>query len=127
MCSGIHFPPQAGPKAWPSSEEEGRTGFIVKLIEKLTIKWLMSALPDIDKNAFYSIIVLSERCELKKVNLTTNNHIVLKRNCLLRSFVDKIEKEVLSDHTIESIYQKLYPFTQASDVVKIAHIHHTYR
>jgi len=43
---------------------------------------------------------------------------ILKRNCLLRSFGGRIDNEVLSDHTIESIYQKIYPFTQESDVVK---------
>ena len=111
-------------KMWTQTFPNGRKEkFYNPVMQNSThIKWLMSALPDIDKNAFHSIIVFSERCELKKINLSTTNHIVIKRNCLLRSFVDKIESEVLSDHTIESIYQKLYPFTQASDVVKIAHI-----
>ena len=85
------------------------------------IKWLMNILPEVDKSIFHSIIVFSERCELKKINLTTNDHIVLKRSYLMRTFVDKTGKEVLPDNAMESIYQKLYPFTQATESVKAAH------
>jgi len=86
------------------------------------IKWLMNVLPEIDKSVFYSIIVFSERCELKKINLTTDDHIILKRDYLLRTFVGKINNEVLSDDAIESIYRKLYPYSQTSEAVRLAHI-----
>ena len=86
------------------------------------IKWLMHSLPDIDKEIFYSIIVFSERCELKDITLTTNQHMIVKRNYLLQAFAKTIENNVLSDDAIESIYQKLYPFTQVSEAVRLAHI-----
>ena len=91
------------------------------------IKWLLNILPDIDRSIVNSVIVFSERCELKKITLTTDNHIVLKRNSLLRTFVGKTDVEMLSYNTIESIYQKLYPFTQVSEAVKTAHINNVTR
>ena len=111
-------------KMWTQTFPNGRKEkFYNPIMQNSThIKWLMNILPDIDKSTFHSVIVFSERCELKKVNLTSDNHIVLKRNYLMRSFVGKIENKLLSDNTIESIYQKLYTFTQTSESVKMAHI-----
>jgi len=88
------------------------------------IKWLMHNIPDIDKSAFYSIIVFSERCELKNITLTTSNHMIVKRNYLLQVFARSIGSILLSDSTIETIYQKLYPYTQVSEAVRMEHIKH---
>jgi hypothetical protein len=111
-------------KMWTQTFPNGRKEkFYNPIMQNIThIKWLMNILPDIDKSTFHSIIVFSERCELKKINLNTDNHIVLKRNHLLRTFVDKIKNEALADDTIESIYKKLYPHTQISETMKAAHI-----
>jgi hypothetical protein len=111
-------------KMWTQTFPNGRKEkFYNPIMQNSThVKWLMNILPDIDKSIFYSIIVFSERCELKKISLTTNDHIVLKRSSLMRAFFEKTGNEELSDDTVESIYQKLYPHTQISEVMKVAHI-----
>jgi hypothetical protein len=111
-------------RMWTQTFRTGRKEkFYNPIMQNSThVKWLMNIFPDIDKSVFFSIIVFSERCELKKINLTTSDHIVLKRSYLLRAFVDKIKNEVLPDDIIESMYQKLYPFTQTTEAMKTAHI-----
>jgi hypothetical protein len=86
------------------------------------IKWLMHLLPEFDNNVFRSIIVFSERCELKKIEITSNKHSIIKRNQLLRTVKETAEQQMLSDDDIERVYQKLIPFTQVSEQVKEAHI-----
>jgi hypothetical protein len=86
------------------------------------IKWLMRLLPEFENNVFRSVIVFSERCELKKINVTSNQHSVVKRNHLLRTVKETAKQQILSDDEIERVYQKLIPFTKVSEQVKEAHI-----
>jgi hypothetical protein len=86
------------------------------------IKWLMRLLPEFDISVFHSVIVFSERCELKKIDVTSNRHSVIKRNYLLRTVNETAKQQMLTDDNIEKVYQKLIPFTQVSEQVKQAHI-----
>lgn len=72
----------------------------------------------------HSIIVFSERCELKKVELQSKNVKVIKRD-ILKDLIDKISaaaEKRIDDNKISEIYEKLYPLTQVSDKIKQKHI-----
>ena len=86
------------------------------------IKWLKHILPDVDEKIFHSIIIFSERCELKKIKLTTDNHKVIKRYNLPRAITTSSNETVLSNDMIETIYEKLYPLTQTTAEARTAHV-----
>lgn len=71
----------------------------------------------------YSVIAFSQRCELKKIELVSDNAAVVKRNDILKVLA-KNSKYVgqLDEETISEIYDKLYPLTQVSEEVKKQHI-----
>ncbi len=72
----------------------------------------------------YSIIVFSERCKLKKLNLHNSDvHVVKREN--LRQLMENLRfanSASMSVETVEQIYRKLYPFTQVSEEVKADHV-----
>ena len=72
----------------------------------------------------WNIVVFSERCELKAVEVHTQNIFTIQRDQLqtLVYLLLSNRAAVLSDEEIEAIYQSLYPFTQVSDDVKAQHI-----
>lgn len=73
----------------------------------------------------YSIIVFSERCTLKSITLKGHDAIVIKRDNVLHVVSDiyeRISENILSEKEILNLYEKLYPFTQVSDVQKTQHI-----
>lgn len=77
-----------------------------------------------DDIPMYSIIVFSERCELKKIELNAQSDVkVIKRNQinkLIRTYESGERK--ISDDKINEIYNKLYPLTQYDDDFKQKHI-----
>ncbi|MFJ7406496.1 MULTISPECIES: nuclease-related domain-containing protein [unclassified Lysinibacillus] len=76
------------------------------------------------EEALHSVIVFSERCQLKKVEVTSENVHVLKRENV-RRFIE-IRKQsgtsIFSQSDIEAIYKKLLPQMQVSEVVKAQHL-----
>lgn len=85
------------------------------------MKWLKQYLEaDIP---LYSIIVFSNRCQLKKVNVASEDVYVIKRDDLyavIRRLWDKAE--INQKYTIEEIYEKLEVLTHADDETKELHI-----
>lgn len=72
-----------------------------------------------------SVIVFSERCTLKKLQLKSEDIYVIKRNQvdqIVNTICNTIPNEVLNDTEILNIYNRLYPFTQVSEAVKEQHI-----
>ena len=72
----------------------------------------------------YSVVVFSERCELKRVEVSQTDVRVVKRGQVLEAvsrIADQSEME-LSQDEIDRIYETLHPYTQVSDAVKTAHI-----
>lgn len=72
-----------------------------------------------------SIIVFSERCELKEIDVESADFRVVKRDELRRAVLDVYRREtqdLLSTAQIETVYQRLLPFTQVGDDVKARHI-----
>lgn len=72
----------------------------------------------------WSIIVFSNNCTLKNVQIYSNDVSVLNF-CDVMSVVSNIYNQFpdrLSDNDITKIYNELYPYTQVNDIVKLRHI-----
>ena len=90
------------------------------------IKWLSSYMSQFSsiRIPMYSVIVFSERCELKKVPDDSKAVIICKRDSLYR----KIRKiwdtlpDTFSERDIEATYNILIRLTNVSDAQKQAHI-----
>lgn len=71
----------------------------------------------------YSIIVFSERCELKKIEVSDTQVKVIKRNIVNRIIKSYSSMPCqLSEEKINEIYNKLYPLTQVSEDLKEKHV-----
>ena len=71
-----------------------------------------------------SIIIFSERCELKSIEILSSDVSVIRRFDL-HAVVERMmheNGESLDEVKIKDIYERLYPFTQVSDDVKERHI-----
>lgn len=109
----------------PSGKKSQKFRFLNPIMQNEThIKWLKVSLSDYEGIPYHSVIVFSERCTLKKIELTDNKAVVIKRDSVKRC-VEKISTqtgEVLSAQQVQEIYIKLYPCTQVSDEFKQKHI-----
>ncbi|HKM03142.1 MAG TPA: NERD domain-containing protein [Lachnospiraceae bacterium] len=90
---------------------------------KIHIKWLRNMVGD--AVTLYSIIVFSERCTLKKVNVTSQDVQVINRHVIERAVnqAGSMQSSNVSLEEIKKIYDKLYPFTQISEEQKLQHVH----
>ena len=72
----------------------------------------------------FSIIVFSERCELKKVAVQSENIKVIKRDRTYATVRELWEKstDCLEDWRIEEIYESLKRLTNVDEAVKTAHV-----
>ena len=88
------------------------------------INALKNALGIDNLNLFKSYIVFSERCSLKKINITSPNIKVVKRDLLLRTIRHEIKNsnELLTREEVDKIYIKLLKFVSLDDEIKIRHI-----
>ena len=89
---------------------------------KTHIKWLGQYLDD--DIPLFSIIVFSERCELKKVTVETSDARVIKRDRLyanIRDIWDKSEDK-LDVEKVNTVYEKLKVLTDVNEAIKTAHI-----
>lgn len=90
---------------------------------KVHLKWLKKY-ADISKDVpLYSFIVFSDRCELKKIVLTSGNHFVLNRRNLFQKVQENAERVgvKLTQTEIDILYKHLYPLTQATEEQKALH------
>lgn len=89
---------------------------------KTHIRWLKKIIGN--NVSVHSVIVFSERCTLKKIDIIDKSVKVVKRNVLLHTIkkIDRREKERLSKKDILKLYDKLYPYSQVNDKVKEKHI-----
>lgn len=89
---------------------------------KTHMKWMSSYVGD--DVPLFSIIVFSERCELKKVTIYSEDVKVIKRDytyATVRSIWDK-NPDVLSDEKINELFEKLKGLTNVDAAIKAAHI-----
>ena len=102
-----------------------RNRFYSPIIQNKThIKYLNKVLPDLSKEDFYSIIVFSERCKLKNMDIQEENLKVIKRDKLKYTMnkILKSKNEIYTDSEVESIYNKLENYSNVDEVVKANHI-----
>ena len=88
------------------------------------IKHLNNSLNDLDKEYFKSIIVFSERCSIKKMNVVSKNVKVLKRENLYSTLNSMINTSTvnLSIQEIDNIYSRLTPYILKTEEEKREHI-----
>ena len=84
--------------------------------------YLKQFYPDKDFKIF-SLIVFSERCELKSIP-QSSSHIIIQRNNLYRTIKDIVKREELSltNEQVDEIYGKLEGLTKVDKETKQAHI-----
>ena len=92
------------------------------LQNKTHMKWMKSYIGE--DVPLFSIIVFSERCELKKVTVESEDIKVIKRDrtyATVRDIWDK-NPDTVSDEKIEKLYSKLKELTNVDEAVKKAHV-----
>lgn len=113
-------------KYWTQSLKGGKKNKFLNPIwqNKAHINALGKLLSEINSDVFYSYIVFSERCELKKVSFTTPNIYVVKRDVLFSALKKDMSRrsEVLSDIQISKIYETLKKHSLVDDAIKEKHI-----
>ena len=89
---------------------------------KTHLKWLQKYVGD--DIPLFSIIVFSERCELKKVTVDSPDIKVIKRDrtyATVRNIWDASE-DAVDDKKLEEIYEDLKRLTNVDEAVKAAHV-----
>lgn len=72
-----------------------------------------------------SIIVFSDRCTLKNIQIHSNNISVIHRYnvaSVISDICNQIPNILLTDSDIAGIYNKLYPYTQVDETAEMQHI-----
>ena len=75
-------------------------------------------------NLYKSYIIFSERCTLKKINITSSNVKVIKRNQLVSTIKQDIHSspDLLTTEEVDQLYSKLLRYACADDSIKKAHV-----
>lgn len=113
---------------WTASLPNGdKNSFYNPIKQNYThIKWLAKYMAGFTaaEIPMYSIIVFSERCELKKVPYDSQNIIICKRDDLYWRIREKWDSlpPVLTEYDIEVTYRILVGLTNVSEAEKQAHI-----
>lgn len=90
---------------------------------KIHISSLENIIPE--SIPIYSLIVFSNKCDFKRVNVFSPNTYVSKQSSVRNTLLSNSARVgyVLSHEMIESIYEKLYPYTQVSEDEKVKHVY----
>ena len=126
--SGIYVIESKNYSGWIFGDEKARnwTAVIYKTKNKFLnpiwqnkkhIKYLSKVLVDVQ---LQSLIVFSERCEFKKVNVEEG--LVIKRGKLRKLILKESEKVIFSDQEIDEFYNKLQGYSNKSEEEKKLHI-----
>jgi len=76
-----------------------------------------------------SIVVFSDRCTLKSVQIKSNDISVINRYSVapvVSGICNQISTDLLSESDIVNLYNKLYPYTQVDAIAKAQHIANIY-
>jgi hypothetical protein len=111
---------------WTQTFKSGiKQSFFNPVIQnQVHINALMHNLSDFPNAPFFSIIVFSERCELKNVTVTDKNTLVVQRqylNFYLKKLL-RIYPEVLTDEERDNIIKRLSIFSRPDESIKQEHI-----
>ncbi len=121
--SGWIFGDEKG-KSWTAMlPNKQKNQFYNPIMQNRThLKWMRNYVGD--DVPLFSIIVFSERCELKKVSVLSEDIKVIKRDKTYATVRDIWEKnpDALSDEKIDELYEKLEKLTNVDAATKAAHI-----
>ena len=109
----------------PNGRKSQKNHFLNPIMQnELHIKWLKRQLPGFPDSVYKSIILFSDRCQLKKVSLVDEKAEVIHRKQILKTIqaYSASSDSVLSNEQIDMIYNRLYPFSQTTEEVKEKHI-----
>lgn len=126
--SGIYVIESKNYSGWIFGDEKARnwTAVIYRTKNKFLnpiwqnkkhIKYLSKVLVDVQLR---SLIVFSERCELKRVNVKED--LVIKRGRLRKVILKESEKVIFSNQEIDAFYNKLKGYSNKSEEEKRLHI-----
>lgn len=87
---------------------------------KTHIKWLQKYVGE--NVPMFSIIVFSERCELKKVDVSSADVAVIKRDRTYAAVRNIWDSHADAVEDVETLYEKLKVLTDVDEAVKEAHI-----
>lgn len=88
------------------------------------INALKSVIGVYNDNFYKSYIIFSERCTLKKINVTSPNVNVIKRNELIKTIKKDIEsfEKIMTVEEVNQLYSKLQKYACTDKRVKKVHI-----
>ena len=113
-------------KNWTQSLKGGKKNKFLNPIwqNKGHLSALSSHTLDLGDPTLFSYIVFSERCELKKVTVTSPDIKVIKRTNLLSTLKADLDLRpiVLSEDQVQAIYERLQKHTKADEQTKAQHI-----
>ena len=93
------------------------------------IHWLKIALDDFGELPYHSFILFSDRCQLKKIVLTSSAAVVIHRGEVYHGVSQRASEtgSPLTTQQIEQIYETLQPYTQVTETDKLLHVEHIRR
>ena len=107
----------------PSGRKSHKEHFLNPIMQnKLHINYLEKQIGE--TVPLHSIIVFSERCTLKKIDVENPNIFVIKRDDVNRT-VKRINSSIgilISQSRVDEIYAQLYPFTHVTNEMREKHI-----
>ncbi|NDL67073.1 nuclease-related domain-containing protein [Anaerotalea alkaliphila] len=113
-------------KNWTQSLKGGKKNKFFNPIwqNKAHMGALTKLLGEIDSSLLHSYVVFSERCELKKITMTSQNVKVLKRNALYAALKKDIvsKQQVLSEEHVAHLFERLEKHSLADEDTKKGHI-----
>lgn len=108
----------------PSGRKSHKESFYNPVMQNAThIKHLKALLGD--QTPTHSVIVFSERCKLKSVEIQSKNIRVINRQdiaSVVDDIYDQTSADLLDKERIFHIYNVLYPYTQVDDHTKAKHV-----
>lgn len=107
----------------PAGKKSHKEHFLNPIIQnEQHIKWLKKLIKE--DIPIHSIIVFSERCTLKKVEVSNVKAYVCKRNDLWKALKTMGKKSFreLNEQEIDELYKTIYPYTQTTEQEKQNHI-----
>ena len=112
---------------WTASLASGQKNRFYNPIKqnRTHLKWLSNYLSSLDVEVpLFSVIVFSERCELKKITTFSTDINVIKRDHTYKTVKNiwNSSEDKLTENQVEMIYEKLSLLTNVDEAVKVAHI-----
>ena len=112
-------------KNWTQTFDNGQKNRFYNPIwqNKAHINALKTVINSDNDNLYKSYIIFSQRCTLKKINVTSPNVKVIKRDQLIKTIKQDIDDspKLLTPDEVNQLYLSLQKYANADEAVKQAH------